>query len=287
MEITGIAPEFSAENENDAAFIQETYEATSKYHVRDVERIKNLTKIEETAVRPAGFTSKNEALLLDSSTTKPTLGRYEIIKEVGQGAMGTVYLGKDPSINREVAIKTLTYAAIDLGELDEVKSQFFREAEAAGKLSHPNIVTIYDVGEDHDMAYIAMELLKGKDLTHYCKKEKLLPFKRVVHVIGSVAQALDYAHSKGIVHRDIKPANIMRIEETLEVKVTDFGIARITASSKTKTGISSASASTAFRASIIRDISPPEATFASGLVSSPGLREMKNSTASIPRLVTV
>jgi len=201
------------------------------------ERITNLKKIEESAVLPVGFTSKNEALRLDKSTTKPTLGRYEIIKELGQGAMGIVYLGKDPSINREVAIKTLPYAAIEPGELDEVKSQFFREAEAAGKLSHPNIVTIYDVGEDHDMAYIAMELLKGKDLSHYCQKGKLLPIKRVLHVINSVAQALDYAHNQGVVHRDIKPANIM-FQDDDHVKVADFGIARVMSSStKTQTGI--------------------------------------------------
>lgn len=201
------------------------------------ERITNLKKIEETAVLPAGFTSKNEPLLLDKSTTKPTLGRYEIIKELGQGAMGIVYLGKDPSINREVAIKTLTYAAIEPAELDEVKSQFFREAEAAGKLSHPNIVTIYDVGEDHDMAYIAMELLKGKDLSHYCQKGKLLSFKRVLHVIDSVAQALDYAHNQGVVHRDIKPANII-LQDDDQVKVADFGIARVMSSStKTQTGV--------------------------------------------------
>ncbi len=200
------------------------------------ERIKNLKKIEKAAVLPAGFTSKNGALVLDSTTTKPTLGRYEIIKELGHGAMGTVYLGKDPSINRDVAIKTLNYATIEPGELKEVKSQFFHEAEAAGKLSHPNIVTIYDVGEDHDMAYIAMELIKGENLTCYCQKETLLSLKRVLHVVTSVAQALDYAHNQGVVHRDIKPANII-LQNDDQVKVADFGIARVMSSSKTQTGV--------------------------------------------------
>jgi serine/threonine-protein kinase len=201
------------------------------------ERIKNLKQIEKAVVLPAGFASKNEGLVLDSTTTKPTLGRYEIIKELGHGAMGTVYLGKDPSINREVAIKTLNYAAIEAGELKEVKSQFFREAEAAGKLSHPNIVTIYDVGEDHDMAYFAMELIKGKNLTSYCQKGNLLSSKRILHVITSVAQALDYAHNQGVVHRDIKPANIM-LQDDDQVKVADFGIARVmSSSSNTQTGV--------------------------------------------------
>ncbi|MGD8470883.1 MAG: CHASE2 domain-containing protein, partial [Desulfobacteraceae bacterium] len=133
-------------------------------------RINNLEKIEHTLVMSAGQKKREAALFLADSTAKPTLGRYEIIKELGHGAMGTVYLGKDPSINREVAVKTLSYADVEPQQLNEVKNQFFREAEAAGKLSHPNIVTIYDVGEDDDMAYIAMELLIGRDLTEFCRK---------------------------------------------------------------------------------------------------------------------
>jgi serine/threonine protein kinase len=122
-------------------------------------------------------------------------------------------------------------------QLNEVKDQFFREAEAAGKLTHPNIVTIYDVGEDHDMAYIAMELLIGKDLTNFCRKGKLLPVQRVLSVTASVAEALDYAHLQGVVHRDIKPANIILLEND-RIKVADFGIARMMASStKTQTGV--------------------------------------------------
>jgi len=200
------------------------------------DRIKKLITLEKTLVMPAGSAQKETAFLLDGGSTRPTLGRYEILQELGHGAMGTVYLGKDPSINREVAIKTLNYAEIDAEELSDVKSRFFREAEAAGKLSHPNIVTIYDVGEDHDMAYIAMELLKGKDLTHYCQNGNRLALKRVLDVVCAVAEALGYAHSQQVVHRDIKPANIILLEND-QVKVADFGIARVVSSSKTQTGI--------------------------------------------------
>ena len=200
-------------------------------------RIHHLKKIEHTLVLSAGQKKKETALLLTDSTAKPTLGRYEIIEELGHGAMGTVYLGRDPSINREVAVKTLSYADVEPQQLNEVKDQFFREAEAAGKLSHPNIVTIYDVGEDDDMAYIAMELLKGKDLTEFCTKGNLLPPHRVLGVGAAVAEALDYAHQQGVVHRDIKPANIILLEND-QIKVADFGIARVMSSStKTQTGV--------------------------------------------------
>ena len=200
------------------------------------ERVQKLISLENTLAMTAAAAKKETALLLQNGATKPTLGRYEILQELGQGAMGIVYLGKDPSINREVAVKTVNYAYIPADELSDVKARFFREAEAAGKLSHPNIVTIYDMGEDHDMAYIAMELLKGKDLTHYCQKAKLLSLKRVLSIVGAVAEALRYAHSQEVVHRDIKPANIILLENN-QVKVADFGIARVISSSKTQTGI--------------------------------------------------
>ncbi|MGD8493011.1 MAG: serine/threonine-protein kinase [Desulfobacterales bacterium] len=200
-------------------------------------RIKHLKQLEQTLAMPVGQNKKDAGLLWAGATTKPTLGRYEIIKELGRGAMGTVYLGKDPSINRQVAIKTLNYADVDAQQLNEVKDQFFREAEAAGKLSHPNIVTIYDVGEDHDMAYIAMELLNGRELTHFCKKDNLLAVDRVLSIGLSAAEALAYAHQQGVVHRDIKPANIIVLEND-QIKVADFGIARVmSSSSKTETGI--------------------------------------------------
>lgn len=204
---------------------------------RDVKaRIKKLISLENTLVMSGGSPKKETSFLVQNGTTRPTLGRYEIIKELGQGAMGTVYLGRDPSIQRQVAIKTLNYAEIAADELAEVKARFFREAEAAGKLSHPNIVTIYDVGEDHDMAYIAMELLEGQDLTHCCQKGQLLPLQRVLNIVSLVAEALGYAHDQQVVHRDIKPANIMLMKND-QVRVADFGIARVMSASRTHTGV--------------------------------------------------
>jgi serine/threonine-protein kinase len=177
-------------------------------------------------------------MVLDMADHRPTLGRYEVEKELGKGAMGVVYLGKDPKINRTVAIKTLALSdEFEGDELVAVKERFFREAETAGRLSHPNIVTIYDAGDEHDLAYIAMEFLHGEDLTAFIVKDKQLPVKWVLGIINDVANALDFAHRQDVVHRDIKPANIMYSEEKNLVKVTDFGIARITASSKTKTGV--------------------------------------------------
>jgi serine/threonine-protein kinase len=206
---------------------------------RDIKkRIEKLRSIEEKVVLSATSDpdSQDETLFLEDLMTSPTLGRYEIFKELGQGAMGSVYVGRDPAINRTVAIKTLKYGKLDRDHLPEIKKHFFQEAEAAGRLSHPNIVTIYDVGEDHDLAYIAMELINGKELTNHCKKGRLLSVKRVLKIIRSVAEALAYAHSYGVVHRDIKPANIMLLENG-EVKVADFGIARFMSSSKTSSNV--------------------------------------------------
>ncbi len=174
--------------------------------------------------------------LLVSGENKPTLGRYEILSELGKGAMGTVYLGKDPKINRQVAIKTMALSQeFEADELEEVKAKFFHEAEIAGMLNHPNIVTIFDAGDEHDLAYIAMEFLDGIDLVPYTKKGKLLPVGTTLKIVAKVAEALKYAHANGVIHRDIKPANIM-ILKNKSVKVTDFGIAHINESSKKKAG---------------------------------------------------
>jgi CHASE2 domain-containing sensor protein/tRNA A-37 threonylcarbamoyl transferase component Bud32 len=167
---------------------------------------------------------------------KPQLGRYEVLRELGKGAMGIVYLGKDPKINREVAIKTLRFEdEFEPEDVKLMKERFFREAESAGRLVHPNIVTIYDAGDDGDISYIAMELLNGKDLKEFTTWETKLPAAEVLDIVAHVADALDYAHAQGIVHRDIKPANIMKLNDG-RIKVTDFGIARITSQSKTATG---------------------------------------------------
>lgn len=177
-------------------------------------------------------------VIVEGQSEKPMLGRYQVEKELGKGAMGVVYLGRDPKINRVVAIKTMALSQeFDEDELVEVKERFFREAETAGRLNHPNIVTMYDAGEEQDLAYIAMEFLKGKDLVPFTKPGALLPLEKVLSIIARVADALDYAHQNNVVHRDIKPGNIMYEPESDQVKVTDFGIARITDSSKTKTGM--------------------------------------------------
>jgi serine/threonine-protein kinase len=181
----------------------------------------------------------DSTLVLDRpGLSKPMLGRYEIEKELGKGAMGVVYLGKDPKIGREVAIKTMALASeFDADVLQEVKERFFSEAATAGRLNHPNIVTMYDAGEEHDLAYIAMEFLKGQDLVAHTKPGQLLPLPVVMDIVARVADALDYAHRQNVVHRDIKPGNIMYDPQTDAVKVADFGIARITDASKTRTGM--------------------------------------------------
>ena len=208
---------------------------------RDVADRMNRAKVmSETIILggSSGARSNQATMALSGTGEKPMLGRYQIQKELGKGAMGVVYLGKDPKIGREVAIKTMALATEFEGdELQEAKDRFFREAESAGKLDHPGIVKIYDAGEEHDLAFIAMEFLKGKDLAPYTKNPNLLPFEKVMSIVERVAAALDHAHKLNIVHRDIKPANIMYDADTDTPKITDFGIARVTDSSKTKTGM--------------------------------------------------
>ena len=163
-----------------------------------------------------------------------TLGRYRVLKELGRGAMGVVYLGKDPTIQRFVAIKTMRLDEFeDADKLQEIRTRFFREAESTGRLSHPNIVTIYDAGEEDDLGYIAMELLQGTTLKAWTRHSNLLSVDTVLSLLATVADALDYAHQQGVVHRDIKPANIMLTNNRV-VKVMDFGIATLASSSRTK-----------------------------------------------------
>lgn len=206
---------------------------------RDVaQRKKRAQQADQTMILGSRTMTANNTIILDAVDQKPTLGRYEIERELGKGAMGTVYLGRDPKINRVVAIKTMALSEeFAADELKQVKERFFREAETAGRLNHPAIVTIYDAGEEHDLAYIAMEFLQGTDLTHCVSADKPPPLAWVLEVACKVTDALDYAHKQHVVHRDIKPANIMYNEEDGSIKVTDFGIARITASSRTKTGV--------------------------------------------------
>jgi eukaryotic-like serine/threonine-protein kinase len=166
------------------------------------------------------------------------LGRYQLEREIGRGAMGVVYLGRDTAINRMVAIKAIPLASeFSDAELVEARSRFFREAETAGRLNHPNIVTIYDVGEERGLAYIAMEYLKGRHLSDYAKADNLLEPRKVLEVIGRTAEALGFAHKQQVVHRDIKPANLMYDPSTDVLKITDFGIARLSGAGSTRTGI--------------------------------------------------
>jgi len=209
---------------------------------RDIEeRLGRNKQLSETIIlggSAAARTNAGTMILQGGAQEKPMLGRYQIEKELGKGAMGVVYGGKDPKIGRVVAIKTMALSAeFEADELTEAKERFFREAETAGRLTHPNIVTIYDAGEEHDLCYIAMEFLKGKDLVPYTKQPNLLAPDKVLSIVERVADALGYAHTMGVVHRDIKPANIMYEPESDTAKVTDFGIARITDSSRTKTGM--------------------------------------------------
>lgn len=206
---------------------------------RDVrERLQTLNKLAPTpsAMVRDGTEDSRTLLVPEPSLSRPTLGRYEIEREIGRGAMGVVYLGKDPKISRTVAIKTLSYQAFEPARLAELKARFFREAEAAGRLSHPAIVTVYDVGEEADLAYIAMDYAPGHALSDFGKPGRLLPLPKVLDIVARVADALAYAHGRGIVHRDIKPGNLIYNPETGAVKITDFGIARITDDSRTRTG---------------------------------------------------
>ncbi|MBI5908177.1 MAG: CHASE2 domain-containing protein [Burkholderiales bacterium] len=223
---------------NKAQAVYEHMAGYDKNHKDLQSRLKRAKNLSETVILGGGAHPGGTLLLDGGGVEKPMLGRYQVEKELGKGAMGVVYLGKDPKIGRVVAIKTLALSQEFEGdELTDARERFFREAETAGRLQHQNIVTIFDAGEEHDLAYIAMEFLKGKDLTDVAKDGHLLPIPKVLSIMARVAEALAYAHRQNVVHRDIKPANIMYEIESDTVKVTDFGIARITDSSKTKTGL--------------------------------------------------
>jgi tetratricopeptide (TPR) repeat protein len=161
------------------------------------------------------------------------LGKYEIIEELGRGAMGVVYKARDPLIGRLIALKTITAG---LADNQELLQRFYREAQSAGGLQHPNIVTVHDLGEENQTPYIAMEFIEGTSLESIIQKKAPLPLSQKVGHIVQVCRGLGYAHQRGVVHRDIKPANIMLTAEGV-VKIVDFGIARVMAASKTQSGL--------------------------------------------------
>ena len=162
-------------------------------------------------------------------------GRYQIVGELGRGSMGVVYQGFDPIIGRTVAIKTMLPEGLSPQEFQEYKARFQREAMAAGILAHPNIITVYDFGEDNGVLYLAMEFLEGKSLEKIVQEQTVLPIETILPIYDQVCSALDHAHRNKVVHRDIKPANIMILQNGL-VKVTDFGIAKMMAMGMTQAG---------------------------------------------------
>ncbi|MEO1245496.1 MAG: protein kinase [Pseudomonadota bacterium] len=166
------------------------------------------------------------------------LGRYVIERRIGRGAMGAVYLAKDPRINRPVAVKAIPIEKeFEDEELKEARLRFYREAESAGRLTHPNIITVFDAGEDKGQAYIAMEYVPGIALKEFTDPVKLLAPKRALELAALTAEGLDYAHNQGVIHRDIKPANLLYDPKQGSLKISDFGVARLTDNNRTKTGI--------------------------------------------------
>lgn len=186
----------------------------------------------------AQSSSSTKLNMLGKKGTPQRLGRYVIERKLGRGAMGAVYLARDPRINRPVALKVIPIEKeFEDEELEEARLRFFREAESAGRLTHPNIITVFDAGEDKHLAYIAMEFLPGTPLTAYTDPKKLLAPGKALELCARTADALDYAHNQGVIHRDIKPANILYNVQQDLLKISDFGVARMTDNNRTKTGI--------------------------------------------------
>ncbi|MCJ7611254.1 MAG: protein kinase, partial [Candidatus Aminicenantes bacterium] len=169
--------------------------------------------------------------------TEPKIGKYTIVGEIGRGAMGIVYKAIDPFIGRTVAVKTIRFDILGQGpERDIAQKRFMREAHSAGNLSHPNIVTIYEVGEDQGISYIAMEYVDGSSLEDLMHARQKFSLEEILSLVEHVAEGLEMAHKKGVVHRDIKPANIL-IDSENRPRIVDFGIARISTSTMTQTNM--------------------------------------------------
>jgi serine/threonine-protein kinase len=168
-----------------------------------------------------------------TAATRPRLGKYDILQTLGAGAMGVVYLAYDAAIERKVAVKTIRKEALGQAASSEVAARFRREAMAAGRLTHPGIVAVYDYGEDDSVAYIVMEYAPGQDLGRYAASREL-SLSEIAGLMAQLLDALGFAHAAGVVHRDVKPGNILVGER---LKITDFGIARVADSSLTQTGV--------------------------------------------------
>ena len=205
---------------------------------RDCARRREQLKALSDRFPSASPASAAKTLVLDSPLIElPVLGRYRLERELGRGAMGTVYLGTDPTIGRQVAVKTLPIMeAYEGNEQAEIAARFFREAEAVGRLDHPNIVSVHDAGKEHDLAYIAMDYVPGESLDAWTGESGLLPVWEVLDIAAQVADALAYAHSRQVAHRDIKPGNILYDRDNGVAKLTDFGIARVLDASRTRSG---------------------------------------------------
>src|SRR5262245_37294327 len=163
------------------------------------------------------------------------LGKYRIVERIGRGGMGTVYKAHDPMLDRAVALKVISH---DIGVTDELRARFFREAQACARLSHPNVITVYDMGEEDNHLFIVMELLEGDELKQIISQRRQLFLEEKLSLMAQVCDGLGYAHQKGVIHRDVKPGNIY-VLHTGQVKILDFGIARIATADAnlTRTGL--------------------------------------------------
>jgi len=193
-----------------------------------------------SAARPGGFSTDESRSRLRAEMPR-TLGRYRLLEPIGQGTMGRVYLARDATLRRLLAIKLIDMSLAPDESVEpepmDTKERFLREAETTGRLSHPDIVTVYDVGESLGQAYIAMEFLKGELLSDFTHRDALLPARLTLELGARIADALDYAHGQNVIHRDIKPANIMYDSISGDLKITDFGIARLIDVDRTRTGV--------------------------------------------------
>jgi len=176
----------------------------------------------------------NRPGLAAKADIKPTIGGYEISREMGRDSLGVIFKGRDIKTGSAAAIKTVKFSEFDEGHLADIKDRFYAEIESSRLLTHSNIVTFYEGGEEHGLFFIATEYLEGEGLEKYTSKGHLLPIKETLSIIGCAADALDYAHKKDVVHRHIRPASIIRSQNSRDVKVAGFGTAWIASATKTK-----------------------------------------------------